>query len=209
MEREYIEIRYDIEHGWVAFRRSTGGTISGHYKAYDGQTYHNTPLLGESSDLPHLLVRAFGTGNVTDDVLQESLAAIKELQNIATRKSPKEVTHVTYGDIWKDKKTGELVEILPPGPPGCLLFLDNSGKVCNIFPPSFFEDFEIFLEVKDRPGYQASCLMRPKTQSLWSRLRAAWKKPKQFGPWTGGMETIDGEIRVANPVKIPQQKEDK
>ena len=85
MKRLYTEIHFEIKTGDLSFRRHESGVITGHFRADDGRTYHNTAELTpsgvlDSGGLYELLVHAFGVGRITEGDRGQSLDAIKELR---------------------------------------------------------------------------------------------------------------------------------
>jgi len=97
MKRKYTEILFDAPElrCWIAFRLHSGGAITGHYKADDRQTYHNTaPLCKDwlecedgkvdQEGLYTLLGHATGW-NVTQVLTETCLKAIHELQALGRK----------------------------------------------------------------------------------------------------------------------------
>ena len=82
---EYIERRFELDNCWLAFRLHPTGSITGHFKAYDNQRYHNTSnltLKGERVEnfdelLSNLLKRSWH-----DDMKEEALKTIALLHKI-------------------------------------------------------------------------------------------------------------------------------
>jgi len=81
-----IEIKFELESCWIAFRLNPAtGAITGHFKAYDGMTYHNTTELnGETihnGQLAELLQRATGSTELRPDAV-EAIYQLVEFHNI-------------------------------------------------------------------------------------------------------------------------------
>lgn len=53
---------------------------------------------------------------------------------------------ILTGQVWRDKRTGELVTIGLPGPPMVLLF-ERNGVTESTFPPAFMEDFDSPMDI--------------------------------------------------------------